>query len=449
MTDTLELSITTVGVADILSPLAADDATHQPYLVNDEQRILLDDRVAAPLAQDGNPSLESAGPRRFIHYKPSSTTIGIVTCGGLCPGLNDVIRGLVMESYHRYGVRCILGFRHGYRGCIGRDDSDVVELTPECVSEIHELGGTILGTSRGPQDPAEIVANLRRLGVNILFVIGGDGTMRGGLAIAREIETQGLKISVVGLPKTIDNDIPSIDKSFGFETAYSKAVEAIRSAHAEAHSTPNGVGIVKLMGRYAGFIACYASLASSHVNFALIPEVPFILEGRSGFLAALQDRLKRRRHAVVVVAEGAGQDLIQAGSKDDAPARDASGNIKLQDIGGFLKQEIVSHFKRVGEEVTIKYIDPSYMIRSVPASAADSAFCWRLAQSAVHAAMAGKTKMVVGQWHGRLVHIPMQLTATGRKQVDPKGELWASVLESTGQPQQLRPAVTETKACTL
>ena len=254
------------------------------------------------------------------------------------------------------------------------------------------------------------------------------------LAVADEIRRRGLAIAVVGLPKTIDNDIRFIDKSFGFETAYGRAVEAIYAAHNEAHSAPNGVGLVKLMGRESGFITCYATLATSHVNFALIPEVPFRMDGERGFLAALRERLKRRSHAVVVVAEGAGQDLL---ADPNNSATDPSGNVKLKDIGAFLVAQTKSHFRGIDEEINLKYIDPSYIIRSGPASAADSVFCWRLAQSAVHAAMVGKTEMVIGQWHGRLVHIPMRHTVAGRKHVDPQAELWASVLESTGQPAEL------------
>lgn len=436
MIEPQDVTIKSLGSPSIESPLAATDASHHPYLVDDDQKILMDDRTSrnAPSAVVAETAaFELAGPRSRIYFSPPSTTVAIVTCGGVCPGLNDVIRGLVMGSYYRYGVRNILGFRNGYRGCVGRHEQDTLALDPEKVSEIHEQGGTILGTSRGPEEPAAIVDNLVRQKVDILYVIGGDGTMRGGLAIAKEIDRRGLKISIIGLPKTIDNDIQFMDKSFGFETAFSKAVEAIYAAHTEARSTPNGVGIVKLMGRHSGFIACYASLATSHVNFTLIPEVPFRLGGDQGLLHALQQRLKHRAHAVIVVAEGAGQNLMTETSEP----KDASGNVRLNDIGSFLSQQIKTHFGEHDEEVTLKYIDPSYIIRSVPATAADSVFCWRLAQSAVHAAMAGKTEMVVGQWHGRFVHIPMRLTTSTRKQVDPQGELWASVLESTGQPANL------------
>lgn len=423
-------AIESLGTCAIPSPLAADEKTHTPYFVSDEQRILVDDRVARYDLPEGQHSFELAGARRVIFYHPQSCTAGIVTCGGVCPGMNDVIRGLVMELYFRYGVHDIRGFRHGYQGCVGRSDFDSIMLDPNVVSDIHEHGGTLLGTSRGPQDAAMIVENLVRLGIDILFVIGGDGTMRGALAISKAVRDCNVPISVVGIPKTIDNDIQFIDRSFGFDTAYSKAVEAIYAAHTEARSAENGIGIVKLMGRHSGFIACHASLATSHVNFVLIPEVPFALDGNNGFYAALHARLQSRSHAVIVVAEGAGQDHIQATSKE----QDASGNMKLHDIGEFLVNGIKQFSRKIGLETTVKYIDPSYIIRSVPAIPSDSVLCWRLAQSAAHAGMCGKTNLIVGPWHGRFVHVPMELAISNRKQVDPQGELWASVLEATGQP---------------
>lgn len=409
------------------SPLAA------AHFVDDDDRILLDDHVRS--LGGGKPyylmpSFELAGPRRKIYFDPSKTRVGIVTCGGLCPGLNDVVRGLVMECHYRYGIRKVYGFRYGYQGFIAERGHDVIELGPKDVSNIHEDGGSYLGSSRGKQDIGQIIACLDRMGINIFFVIGGDGTIRGALAISDEIQKQNLRISVIGIPKTIDNDIQYIDQSFGFETAYTKAVEAIITAHNEAHGAPNGVGLVKLMGRESGFIACHAALATCHVNYVLVPEVPFKMEGAGGFLNSLQKRLEARNHAVIVAAEGAGQDLIPC----DHAEFDASGNRKLGDIGKFLCTQIRDHFQGINMEVNLKYIDPSYMIRGVPAIPPDSVFCWRLAQNAVHAAMAGKTRMLIGQWHGRLVHVPMKQAIIARKKVDPDGEIWLSVLEATGQP---------------
>jgi 6-phosphofructokinase 1 len=335
---------------------------------------------------------------------------------------------------HHYGVQRIYGFRNGYQGFIPKYGHDVLDLTPAGVSNIDEDGGTILGTSRGSQEPGEIVDCLERMNINALFVIGGDGTIRGAMAIAAAVAERGQKIAVVGIPKTIDNDIPYIDQSFGFQTAFAEATRSIDAAHVEAKAAPNGVGLVKLMGRHSGFIACYASLAEPDANYVLIPEVPFLLEGPDGLLEHLLRRVKTRGHALIVVAEGAGQDLLAVRGDGGAAGVDASGNQKLADIGSYLRQRIADHFAAAGEELNLKYVDPSYMIRSVPANPYDSVYCLRLAQNAVHAAMAGRTEMVIGRWHGRYVHIPMPLAVSRRNQVSPDGDLWLAVLEATGQP---------------
>lgn len=425
-----------LGACLVDSPLAPLLAARKRSInnVDETDRVLFDDISSEAIARGVPvtelPGFEPAGARKKIYFDPTTARAGIVTCGGLCPGFNDVIRALVLELSYRYGVGKIFGFRNGYQGFIARHGHPVLELTPDLVGQINEEGGTILGTSRGQQDPAEIADRLSQLGINMLFVIGGDGTLRGAQAISREIAARGLKIAVVGIPKTIDNDIMYIDQSFGFQTAFSVATESIRAAHAEATSSPNGVGLVKVMGRHSGFIACYASLAKNDANFVLIPEVAFQLNGPGGLLPALQDRLLRRGHAVIVVAEGAGQTLLE----ESPAATDASGNTKLGDIGLFLKQSITAHFASQKIELNLKYIDPSYLIRSVPANPFDSVYCLRLAHNAVHAAMCGRTEMVVGRWHGRFVHVPIPLAIRARNQVDPNGDLWMSVLEATGQP---------------
>jgi 6-phosphofructokinase 1 len=309
----------------------------------------------------------------------------------------------------------------------------MVPLTPALVADIHNRGGTILGTSRGGQDTDEVVASLARLGVSVLMVIGGDGSLRGAQEIADAAADRGMALSVVGVPKTIDNDVPYIDHSFGFQTAFGRATDSIKAAHTEASSTPNGVGLVKLMGRHSGFIACYAALASHDVDFVLVPEVPFGLAGDGGFLTCLRQRVRQRGHAVIVVAEGAGQDLCASDG-----ARDASGNARLADIGQLLRERITADFATAGAELSLRYVDPGYAIRSVPANGYDAVYCLRLAQAAVHAAMAGRTAMVVGRWHGRFVHLPIALATGSRNQVDPDGDLWMSVLEATGQPPHFR-----------
>jgi 6-phosphofructokinase 1 len=430
-----DLVIKTLGPCRIDSPIASvlgERRTSQHY-VDEADRVLYDDTVemvvARGLAVEDLPGFEPGGPRRKIYFEPAKTRVGIVTCGGLCPGLNDVVRALVLQLSRHYGVRRIVGFRNGYQGFVARYGHPLVELTPESVSMIDEHGGTILGTSRGQQDPEEVVDCLERLGINILFVIGGDGSMHGAMRVAQVAAERNSRIAVVGIPKTIDNDIPYIDHSFGFQTAFSEAAQYIRAAHVEARSTPRGVGLVKLMGRHSGFIACYAALAKSEADFVLIPEVPFALDGDDGLLAHLAAKIDQQGHAVVVLAEGAGQEHVL----DHAESLDASGNQRLRDIGRVMRGRIGDHFSGLGRDVTIRYFDPSYAVRSVPANPYDRVYCIRLAHAAVHAAMAGRTELVVGRWHGRFVHLPMELVISRRNVVDEGGDLWLSVLETTGQ----------------
>jgi len=420
----LDFRIETLGECRIPSPLTGvcfvRDDERVAYGSNPKQiKACLDVGVEIP-------SFEVAGPRRHIYFDPSKLKAGIVTCGGLCPGLNDAIRAIVMSLFHHYGVRTVFGFRYGYEGLSPGHRHTPLELTPDSVRDIHERGGTILGSSRGPQDVSEMIDTLERMNVGLLFTIGGDGTLRGTQAMAEEIRQRNLKIGLIGIPKTIDNDIPFVEESFGFETAVTESRTAIYSARSEADGARNGIGLVKLMGRHSGFIAAYATLANSVVNFCLIPEVPFTLDG---FLAALRERLEKRGHAVIVVGEGAGQDLME-----QMNGRDASGNIRLGDIGVFLRDRIREHFQQVGLEVTLKYIDPSYTIRSMQANSRDSVFCLLLGHNAVHAAMAGRTNMVVGFWKNEYTHLPIRLAVSGRKQIDPKGRLWTGVLTATGQP---------------
>ncbi len=405
-----------------------------PLFTTDADRVLCDISYAGTMAaiKAGKPlaSVEAAGPREKIFFNPPETKVGIVTCGGLCPGLNDVIRNIVMGLYHSYGVTRIFGFRYGYEGLVPKYRHSPVLLDPDVVSDISAQGGSILSNSRGQQDTPTIVDTLQRMGIDILFIVGGDGTLRAANEISEECKLRCLKKSIIGIPKTIDNDIIILDKSFGFESAISEAVKVISCAHVEAKGAPHGIGIVKLMGRDSGALAVYASLASSEANFVLIPEVPLKLDGENGFLAAIRRRMNTKDHAVIVVAEGAGQDLFM---KTDLGA-DASGNRKYNDIGKFLRDCISADMKKNGIDATVKYIDPSYTIRSVPANAYDNAYCSHLAHNAVHAGMAGKTGMIVAMFHRAHVHLPLSLIARGRKRVNTASELWRSVLECTGQP---------------
>jgi 6-phosphofructokinase 1 len=379
---------------------------------------------------DTKPAIfELAGPRKKVFYEPSSVRAAIVTCGGLCPGLNDVIRSLVMQMYYHYKVKDIIGIRYGYQGMTLSEGGTAIPLKPSCVERIHTYGGSLLGSSRGPQSPVEMVDFLQRREINVLFTIGGDGTLRGAMAIQAECEKRGYMASVIGIPKTIDNDIAFIDRSFGFSTAVEKATEVLSCAHVEAHGAVNGIGLVKLMGRHCGFIAAKSTLASGFVNVVLVPEVPFDLNGENGLLAYLEKRLENRGHAVIAVAEGAGQDLFD--SKDIQT--DESGNKRPGDIGLLLKKRIESHFIERSVPFTLKYIDPSYIIRSTPANTEDNVYCTELGQQAVHAAFAGRTETVVGSWHREFVMIPMKLATSKRKAINPDGPEWLSVLQSTGQ----------------
>lgn len=425
VTQEYDTTIGSLGKAKIHSPI------HLSRFVKDNQQLelIMTSEELSELNEDTlSMSFEKAGPRERLYFDPSKTKCAIVTCGGLCPGINDVIRSIVMEAHYNYGIRTVLGIRNGLRGFIPDYGYDVVELTPKKVTNIHHFGGTVLGSSRGRQDPEELVDSLERLNINILFVIGGDGAMRAAKTIVDETKKRGRKISVIGIPKTIDNDINFISRSFGFDTAVEKATEAIQCGHVEATGIDGGIGLVKLMGREAGFIASQATLAMQDVNFLLVPEQPFTLDGNTGLLKALERRLAHRDHALIVCAEGAGQDLLM-----DEPERDESGNPQLGDICSLLIDRITKYFDERGTEIKLKFIDPSYIIRSVPANAGDRVYCGFLGQNAVHAAMAGKTGMVVTQLKSSIVHLPLELVARQRRSLNVLSDYWGTVMEATGQ----------------
>ncbi|KAA1424583.1 ATP-dependent 6-phosphofructokinase [Mumia zhuanghuii] len=435
MTTLADLQVSSLGPSRHDSPLGSYVAGRKTneYYVSEDDRVLYDDTISL-LEQRGEPverwpSFEPGGPRARIFHDPATTHVGVVTCGGLCPGLNDVIRAVTLELYTHYGVTRVTGFRNGYAGLVPELGFEPVTLTPGLVGSINERGGTILGTSRGAQDPAVIVDRLVELEVDALIVIGGDGSMHGAHRIVEEIADRGLEIGVVGIPKTIDNDIPHIGQSFGFATAFAEAAKAITAAHVEAESAENGVGLVKVMGRHAGFIACYSALANHDADFVLIPEVPFSIDGENGLLRSLARRVREHGSAVIVLAEGAGQEHVRATGKSDA-----SGNSRLGDIATIVREAIEDDFRERGEPLTLKFLEPGYGIRAVPADASDSVYCARLAQVAVHAAMAGRTDMVVGRRRHRFVHVPIPLVIERRHSVSPDGDLWLSVLESTAQP---------------
>jgi 6-phosphofructokinase 1 len=418
------VNITHLGEARYPSPLhrTVPDSLRIPEVI-----------VRDPHAPDAsNLTFELAGPRDKLFFDPKETRAGIVTCGGLCPGLNDVIRSLFLELHHAYGVKEVLGFRWGYEGLDPVRGQEPIVLTHDFVDDIHKEGGTVLGTSRGPVDTKVAVDNLIRRGVNVLFTIGGDGTQRGGNELYQEAKRRGHPLAVVGIPKTVDNDISYISRTFGYLTAIQEANHVLDRAHLEARSVRYGISLVKLMGRHAGFIAAGATVASQDVNFTLVPEVPFKLDGEKGFLQALKKRLLDRKHAVIVVAEGAGQHLLESAGGD----RDASGNVKFKDIGQYLRQRIVEFFNDEKIPAVMRYFDPSYLVRSSPANAEDSVLCDFFARQAAHAAMAGKTGLVIGYLHDKFIHVPIELIVSQRKTMDVRGILWRAVLATTGQPER-------------
>lgn len=425
------VAIQQLGVPQIPSPLRRTDTPGDgiPGFVSDEHWVRASAEVRGDAANEGL-LFEKAGPRKTIFFDPARTKAAIVTCGGLCPGLNDVIRSVFLELYMNYGVREILGIRYGYQGLNPQVGVPPIPLTLDYVEDIHREAGTVLGSSRGNQDPGVMVDFLQEQRIDILFCVGGDGTQRGAEAVFNEVRRRGLPIAIVGIPKTIDNDIPYCQRTFGLVTAVAEAQKVLDCAHAESKGVRHGIGLVKLMGREAGFIAAIATVASQDVNFTLVPELPFALDGARGFLPVLRERILARHHAVIAVAEGAGQHLFHGANVE----RDASGNIKFQDIGLFLKQTILDYFAQHGPKVDVKYIDPSYVIRSVPANTEDGVLCDQFARHAVHAAMAGKTDVLIGNLNAKFLHVPISMVTSAKNRMSLEGDLWAAVLATTGQP---------------
>jgi len=430
------LAVPALGEATIRSPLRLSTIKGDRIynFVSDDEFVRMN-----ALATRGSPTqnggsdraFERAGPRELLYFDPGTFRAGIVTCGGLCPGINNAIRSATLELLNHYQIDEVWGFRYGFAGMNPNEEIEPIPLTAASVEGIHYDGGSILGSSRGPQPPQVVLATLQTMGIQLLLVIGGDGSMRGADAVCEEAVRHGIEVAVVGIPKSIDNDIPLVDKTFGYETAFSIAVESIRSAHTEAKAYRNGIGLVQLMGRHSGFIAASAAVAAADADFVLVPEVPLILDGPGGLLEALAVRVQSSGHAVIVVAEGTGQELLRDGESED---RDASGNLLLLDIGAFLRTRIAEDLAKRGMQHTLKYIDPSYLIRSAPANPSDSVYSSDLARNAVHAGMSGRTGLLAGYWNGEYTHVPLREVIVRTKRVDLEGDLWHAVLESTGQP---------------
>jgi len=434
MSDVYDFTIESLGKRNIKSPIPMGTTKGNliANYVTDDQYVRLETTVkpGAQTPVKKNQILECAGPREMIYFTPAHVHAGILTCGGLCPGLNDVIRSIVRSLWYRYGVRRISGIKYGFKGFLPEYQYGTQVLDPTIVDDIHKIGGTFLGSARGGgREVSQIVDAIEQLNLNMIFTIGGDGTQHGTLDIANEIDKRKLKVAMIGIPKTVDNDFALIQKSFGFDTAVDKAVDVVAAAHMEAHSAINGIGLVKVMGRESGYIAVHTALASHEVNFVLIPEVPFNLEGYNGFLNHLEQRIIKSKHAVIVVAEGAMQEQLMTDKKTDA-----GGNLKLADVGTYLRDRINKYFDDKKMEINLKYIDPSYVIRSAPANPSDSIYCERLGSAAVHAAMAGKTRLIIGLVNNEFVHLPIAAVISHRNRVDPEGNLWRDTLDATHQP---------------
>ncbi len=414
-----------------LLPATFPSPIRRETFLTEADKVLADPEFSPSRPIVTSAAFEKAGPRRELRFNPTKARAAIVTCGGLCPGINNAVRALVLQLHHGYGVPTVLGIRWGFEGLVTASGAEPIPLGPETVRHVHRLGGSFLGTSRGRQDVGAMVDTIARLEIDVLFAIGGNGTLQGAHAIHEELARRGRQVAVVALPKTIDDDVPYLDKTFGFETAVDMARVAIDAAHTEATGARYGIGLVKLMGRDSGFIAAAATLASSEANFCLLPEFPFVIDGEQGLFAAVERRLEHRGHAVIVVAEGCGASLVHEGAE-----RDPSGNVRYAspdlDIGPHLRDALHAHFSERGLGVTLKYIDPSYTIRAAPANATDAMYCGELGRHAVHAAMSGCTDVVVGRYHGVFVHIPIPLAISHTRRVD--DELWTAVREVTGQP---------------
>ncbi|PSS26547.1 ATP-dependent 6-phosphofructokinase [Actinidia chinensis var. chinensis] len=406
------------------------DETWHGYINNNDRVLLKVINYSSPTSAGAeciDPDCTWVEQWEKIYFKPEEVKAAIVTCGGLCPGLNDVIRHIVI-TLEIYGVKKIVGIPYGYRGFSDEDLSEM-PLSRKVVQNVHLSGGSLLGVSRGGPSISDIVDSMEERGINMLFVLGGNGTHAGANAIHNECHKRRLKVAVVGVPKTIDNDILLMDKTFGFDTAVEEAQRAINSAYIEAHSAYHGIGIVKLMGRSSGFIAMHASLASGQIDICLIPEVPFNLHGPHGVLRHLEYLLETKGSAVVCVAEGAGQNFLQKTN-----AKDASGNAVLGDIGVHLQQEIKKTFKDIGTPADVKYIDPTYMIRACRANASDGILCTVLGQNAVHGAFAGYSGITVGICNTHYVYLPIPEVISYPRVVDPNSRMWHRCLTSTGQP---------------
>jgi len=425
---------------NVESPLAHPDGHHDLQIWKDDSSWI----CSGPWvhAQDTPPTEHlqflRAGPRKSLYWDPKKTKAAIVNCGGLCPGLNSVIRELVM-SLDMYGCKDIYGIVGGYKGVM--EPEKWLKLTPKYVEEMHVKGGSFLVSDRGNPPHLDMAKMYQKHGINQVYIIGGDGTAKGAMQTYEQMlgprPGKGYKgvdlmqaidhgCSMCSIPKTIDNDIPVLDFTFGFHTAVAKAVEAIDTAYTEATCNANCMGLVKLMGRHAGFIAMYACIAARHVDLCLISEMDVDMEEVKKYIA---EKMKTQKYCTVVIAEGLGDTLIQGGGVD------AGGNKTLADVGPWFKKQIEAHMKATGAPFTCKYIDPSYIIRAAPPDAFDSVYCSNLAQSAVHGCFAGYTGFCVGKYANHYAMLPIdEITSRKSRTVNVRGRWFSRLMFTTKQP---------------
>ena len=428
-----DLAIARLGERTIDTPLrdllgGREESVHY---VTETDRVLLDDTLGVAKRRSAGtpaelPAFNPGGPREKLYFEPSTVTAAIVTCGGLCPGLNNVVRALVLQLANAYGVKSILGFRNGYSGLT--DTSAPLALTPELVRDIHNRGGTILGTSRGGQEPAAMVDTLARHRVDMLFVIGGDGSLRGAQKIAAK-PPPATAARRGGHPED-HRQRHSVDRPelrLPDRVRPRRRVDPRRAHRGRVHRRRRGTGQADGPAQRLHRLLCDTRQPRSRLR----PDPRSLLPARQ--LPALPAQARRSAGAR---SRGRRRGR-RAGAVPRSAETDASGNARLGDIGALLRERVTAHFAQHGTPLSLRYVDPGYAIRSVPANAFDAVYCARLAQAAVHAGMAGFTSMVVARWHGRFIHLPIALATATRNQVDPHGDLWMSVLEATGQPKHL------------
>lgn len=435
-----------------------------------------------------NLTMPEAGPRRYVSYpQKNQLKVGILVSGGIAPGINAVISGIIARhhAYQAWSQKInknyaleILGYSEALKGLLhaGRP---AVPLDLKTVREAVNHGGSILPTARADElldleDPKQrdgaldkVTSRLINQQIDILYIIGGDGSMRAAHAISCRARRNPInELSVIGIPKTMDNDILWVWQSFGFLSAVEFAKQAILQLHTEVMSNPR-LCVIQLFGSDSGFVVSHAALASGVCDAVLIPEVNFTLKQLSGYIRyRLQDRphsdkpyggivalaetaipLDWREYvsATAEVADGSEKVILTPeelraietfeshGRRVHGQTPDAlrSGGLRL--VSQILQREI----RKLGDRWSSYRVftnEPRHLIRSIEPSVSDVIFAQRLGTLAVDNAMAGYHDFMISQWLTEYVLVPLKLVVLGRKRVPEHGIFWKSVRASTGQP---------------